>query len=90
MIRIRRTGTTVVPVESVSRLCHKNQRRACRTALIAESTLRYKSRRGPRTTLRQRISEIAQIRVSYRYRKIPVLPKREGWNAGTWLVYRHG
>lgn len=65
-----------------------SQRRACRTAVIAESTLRYKSRREPRTALRHRIREIAQVRIGYGYRKIRVLLKREGWNVGKKLVYR--
>src|SRR5437660_9012527 len=65
-----------------------SQRRACRTAVIAESTLRYRSRREPRTALRLRIREIAQVRVGYGYRKIRVLLKREGWQVGKKLVYR--
>jgi len=65
-----------------------SQRRACRAAVIAESTLRYRSRREPRTALRLRIREIAQVRVGYGYRKILVLLKREGWDIGKKLVYR--
>jgi len=52
------------------------------------STLRYRSRREPRTELRLRIREIAEVRVRYGYRKILVLPKREGWKIGKKLVYR--
>jgi len=65
-----------------------SQRRACRTAVIAESTLRYQSRREPQTALRSRIREIAQVRIGYGYRKILVLLKREGSNIGKKLVYR--
>jgi len=65
-----------------------SQRRACRTAEIAESTLRCQSVREPRTALRLRIREIAQVRVRYGYRKILVLQKREGWKVGKKLVYR--
>jgi putative transposase len=65
-----------------------SQRRACRTAVITESTLRYQSRREPQTALRSRIREIAQVRIGYGYRKIRVLLKREGWNVGKKLVYR--
>lgn len=65
-----------------------SQRRACRTVLISKSTLRYQSRRAPRTELRLRIREIAQVRVRYGYRKILVLLKREGWKIGKKLVYR--
>jgi putative transposase len=65
-----------------------SQRRGCRTAQIAESTLRYQSVREPRTELRLRIREIAQVRIRYGYRKILVLLKREGWRVGKKLVYR--
>ena len=65
-----------------------SQRRACRTAQLAESTLRYQSIREPRTELRLRIRDIAQVRVRYGYRKILVLLKREGWKVGKKLVYR--
>ena len=65
-----------------------SQRHACRTAQVAESTLRYRSRREPRTALRLRIREIAQVRIGYGYRKIRVLLKREGWQVGKKLVYR--
>jgi len=56
--------------------------------VVAESTLRYRSRLEPRTALRLRIREIAQVRVDYGYRKILVLLKREGWNIGKKVVYR--
>ena len=65
-----------------------SQRRACRTVRVSKSTVRYQSRREPRTALRQRIREIAQVRISYGYRKIRVLLKREGWKVGKKLVYR--
>jgi putative transposase len=65
-----------------------SQRHACRVARVAPSTLRYKSIREPRTALRLRIREIAQVRVRYGYRKIRVLLNREGWQVGKKLVYR--
>src|SRR5205823_6206505 len=42
----------------------------------------------PRTALRLRIREIAQVRVRYGYRKLRVLLNREGWKVGKKLVYR--
>ena len=57
-------------------------------ARIPISSFRYQSRREPRTALRLRIREIAQVRVRYGYRKIRVLLKREGWKMGKKLVYR--
>lgn len=65
-----------------------SERRACGVAQVAVSTFRYVSIREPRTALRQRIREIAQVRVRYGYRKIRVLLNREGWKVGKKLVYR--
>src|SRR5437773_10364446 len=65
-----------------------SERRACRVARIPVSTLRYESRQEPRTALRLRIREIAQVRVRYGYRKIRVLLNREGWKVGKKRVYR--
>jgi putative transposase len=65
-----------------------SERRACRVARIPVSRFRYESRQEPRTALRLRIREIAQVRVRYGCRKIRVLLKREGWNVGKKLVYR--
>jgi putative transposase len=59
-----------------------SERRACGVARLSVSTFRYQSRQEPRTALRLRIREIAQVRVRYGYRKIRVLLKREGWNVG--------
>jgi len=59
-----------------------------RLARIPVSTFQYESRQEPRTALRLRISEIAQVRVRYGYCKIRVLLKREGWKVGKKLVYR--
>jgi putative transposase len=65
-----------------------SERRACRVARIAVSTFHYQSVREPRTALRMRMREIAQVRVRYGYRKIRVLLNREGWKVGKKLVYR--
>lgn len=65
-----------------------SERRACRVARLPVSTFRYVSSQEPRTALRLRIREIAQVRVRYGYRKIRVLLNREGWKVGKKLVYR--
>jgi putative transposase len=65
-----------------------SQRRACWVVRLDRSTHRYQSRLNPRTELRLRIREIAQVRIRYGYRKIRVLLIREGWNVGKKLVYR--
>ena len=53
-----------------------SERRACRVARMHRATFRYRSHRDPRTELRMRIREIAQVRVRYGYRKIRVLLNR--------------
>jgi putative transposase len=65
-----------------------SERRACALAMCSRSLYRYESRRDPRTELRARIREIAQVRVRYGYRRVHVLLGREGWKANHKLVYR--
>jgi putative transposase len=48
----------------------------------------YRSVRSPRLELRQRMREIAQIRVRYGYRRVHILLRREGFEVGKKLVYR--
>jgi putative transposase len=57
------------------------ERRACALAMCSRSLYRYESRRDPRTELRARIREIAQVRVRYGYRRVHVLLGREAWKA---------
>jgi putative transposase len=65
-----------------------SERRACRVARVPVSTFRYESRLEPRTALRLRIREIAQVPGSLWLPKIRVLLNREGWKVGKKLVYR--
>jgi putative transposase len=37
---------------------------------------------NPRTAIRQRMHEIAAIRISYGYRRVHIMLKREGWTVG--------
>jgi putative transposase len=57
-----------------------SERRACRVARIPVLTFRYESRQEPRTALRLRIREIAQVRALW-LRKISVV-EPEGWKVG--------
>ncbi len=50
--------------------------------------MRYRSTRNAREPLRARIREIAGARVSYGYRQVHTLLRREGWPANHKLVYR--
>ena len=63
-------------------------RRACRVVRMARRVHAYRSVRDPRTGLRQRMRELAQIRVRYGYRRIGVLLQREGWSIGPHVLRR--
>ena len=65
-----------------------SERRACRLLRFARTSYHYRSRRDPRTALRQRMREIAAARVRYGYRKIRVLLQRESFDLSKKVVYR--
>ena len=65
-----------------------SERRASRVLGVARSTVQYRSRRDGRELLRRRIREIAGVRVSYGYRQVHTLLRREGWPVNHKLVYR--
>jgi putative transposase len=52
------------------------------------SSVQYIAIRPPQTALRTRIREIAEVRVSYGYRRITVLLRREGWHVNAKRTYR--
>jgi len=64
------------------------ERRACRALAAARSSVRYKGCRPPQTALRQRLREIAEVRIHYGYRRMHVLLHREGWSVNHKRVYR--
>ncbi|EFK97649.1 Integrase catalytic region, partial [sediment metagenome] len=64
------------------------QRRACRALGVARSTVRYASVKPPREPLRRRLRELAAVRVSYCYRRLHALLRREGWPINAKLVQR--
>jgi putative transposase len=65
-----------------------SQRRACRALGAVRSSVQYIGVRPPQTALRTRIREIAEVRVSYGYRRITVLLRREGWRVNAKRTYR--
>lgn len=65
-----------------------SERRAVGVFGVARSSVRYLSRRAPREPLRCRIREIAGARVSFGYRQIHTLLRREGWPVNHKLIYR--
>jgi putative transposase len=48
----------------------------------------YKSHRTPPDALRRRLRELAAVRISYGYRRLHVLLRREGWPINAKRVYR--
>jgi len=62
--------------------------RASRATGAALSSFRYKSSRSPDAPLRQRLRELAAVRVSYGYQRLHVLLQREGWRINRKRTYR--
>jgi putative transposase len=62
--------------------------RACKLMKQAPSVQYYRSVKDPKVALRQRMRELAQVRVRYGYRRLHVLLKREGWQIGRNQTYR--
>ena len=68
------------------------ERRACHATGFHRSSQRCCSRRDPQTELRVRLREPAASRVRYGYRRLHVLPRREGCRSAkneAWLA-EHG
>lgn len=65
-----------------------SERRACRVADVRRTTMRYRSQARDQSPLRQRIKELAAVRVRYGYRRIHILLRREGWKVNAKRVYR--
>jgi len=65
-----------------------SQRRACRALAVSRASVRYIGIRPPQMALRQRIREITADRISYGYRRVQVLLRREGWQVNLKRVYR--
>lgn len=63
-------------------------RRACHVVKAERSSYHYKSRRGGHADLKNRIKEIADMRVRCGYRRIHVLLRREGWLVNAKRVQR--
>lgn len=64
------------------------ERRTCRVLGLHRSSMRYASVRPSQEPLRSRIREIATARVSYGYRRVHVLLRREGWPINRKRVHR--
>lgn len=65
-----------------------SQRRAARLIPVRLNTWRYRLTRDPQEALRQRLRELAAVRVRFGYRRLTVLLKREGWRVNAKRIYR--
>jgi len=55
---------------------------------VHNGTLRYQATRDRQDVLRQRLRELAAVRVRFGYRRLTVLLKREGWRVNAKRIYR--
>ncbi|PYR47665.1 MAG: hypothetical protein DMF89_18125 [Acidobacteria bacterium] len=65
-----------------------SQRRAARLIPVRLNTWRYRLPRDPQDALRQRLRELAAVHVRFRYRRLTVLLRREGWRVNAKGIYR--
>jgi len=71
------------------KVCYRvSERRVCQLLQCARSSYRRRSTRDEQAALRIRIRDIAQARVSYGYRRVLVMLRREGWQVNHKRVYR--
>ena len=67
-------------VAKVLRLCYQvSERRVCKILSLSRTSCRYLSRADEQVALRIRLRDLAYARVSYGYRRLHVLLRREGW-----------
>ena len=65
-----------------------SERRACRTAGVDRTSVRYRSKRGEDAALRERLKALAYERRRFGYRRLHVLLRREGWAVNRKRVQR--
>ena len=65
-----------------------SERRVCGVIRLQRSTCRYRSVADEQAALRVRLRDLAQARVSYGYRRLHILLRREGWEVNHKRIYR--
>ena len=65
-----------------------SERRACRVVAVDRSSVRYRRRRPDDDVLRERLKVLAEERRRFGYRRLWVLPRREGRTVNRKRVYR--
>ena len=61
---------------------------ACELIMLARSSYYHRGRPRDYTALRQRLRELAGLRVRYGYRRLGVLLRREGWPVNHKVIYK--
>ena len=70
-------------------MCYRvSERRVCGVIKLQRSTCRYRSIADEQAALRIRLRDLAQARVSYGYRRLHILLRREGWKVNHKRIYR--
>lgn len=72
----------------VAEVFQLSQRRVCRILGTSRSVIRYRSVRPSQEPLRARLHDLASVRISYGYRRLHVLLRREGWRINHKRTYR--
>jgi putative transposase len=62
--------------------------RACRLMRQVRSTQYLHSQKDPKLRMRQRLRELAQVRLRWGYRRLDILRKREGFKLGINQAWR--
>ena len=65
-----------------------SERRAGQLLAVHRSTQRYRHHRDRQEALRQRLKELAGVRVRFGYRRLTILLNREGWKVNAKRIYR--
>lgn len=65
-------------VRHLQALLEVSERRACRVIAADRTSIRYRSRRGDDTELREKLRELAHQRRRFGYRRLHILLRREG------------
>jgi len=66
-------------VQWIQAVFQVSRRRACLVTGVHRSLVAYQSRRPSQEPLRQRLRELASVRVSYGHPRLHILLRREGW-----------
>src|SRR5690554_5921844 len=76
-------------VAHLQALLDVSERRACRVIEADRTSIRYRSRRGDDTELREKLRELAHQRRRFGYRRLHILLRRDGVTINRKKTQRH-